>query len=65
MEGCVVLSHVQLLVTPWAVAHQAPLSMGFSRQGYCSGLLFTLQVEWNDWLVEKRRSLETRWGRKS
>ena len=24
--------------TAWTVAHQAPLSMGFSRQGYCSGL---------------------------
>ena len=26
--------------TPWAVAPQAPLSMGFSRQGYWSGLPF-------------------------
>ena len=26
------------LVTPWTVAHQAPLSMGFSRQEYWSGL---------------------------
>ena len=26
-------------VTPWTVAHQAPLSMGFSRQEYWSGLL--------------------------
>ena len=25
------LSHVQLFVTPWSVAHQAPLSMEFSR----------------------------------
>ena len=32
------LSHVQLLVTRWTVAHQAPLSMGFSRQEYWSGL---------------------------
>ena len=31
-------SHVQLLVIPWTVAHQAPLSMGFSRQEYWSGL---------------------------
>ena len=31
-------SCVQLFVTPWTVAHQAPLSMGFSRQGYWSGL---------------------------
>ena len=28
------------LVTPWTVAHQAPLSMGFSSQEYCSGLPF-------------------------
>ena len=27
-------------VTPWTLAHQAPLSMGFSRQEYWSGLLF-------------------------
>ena len=33
-------SHVQLFVTPWPVAHQAPLSMGFSRQEYWSGLPF-------------------------
>ena len=31
-------SHVQLFVTPWTVVHQAPLSMGFSRQEYWSGL---------------------------
>ena len=34
------LSRVQLFVTPWSVAHQAPLSMGFSRQEYWSGLPF-------------------------
>ena len=28
------------LATPWTVAHQAPLYMGFSRQEYWSGLLF-------------------------
>ena len=32
------LSHVRLLVTPWTAAYQAPLSMGFSRQEYWSGL---------------------------
>ena len=31
-------SYVQLFVAPWTVAHQAPLSMGFSRQEYWSGL---------------------------
>ena len=34
------LSRVQLFATPWTVAHQAPLSMGFSRQEYWSGLPF-------------------------
>ena len=34
------LSHVGLFATPWTVAHQAPLSMGFSRQEYWSGLPF-------------------------
>ena len=33
------LSRVQLFVTPWSVACQAP-SMGFSRQEYWSGLPF-------------------------
>ena len=33
-------SHVQLFVTPWTIAHQAPLSMGFSRQEYWSGSPF-------------------------
>ena len=34
------LSHVRLFATPWTVAHQAPPSMGFSRQEYWSGLPF-------------------------
>ena len=34
------LSHAQLFVTPWTVAHQAPLSTGFSRQEHRSGLPF-------------------------
>ena len=32
------LSRVRLLATPWTAAHQAPLSMGFSRQEYWSGV---------------------------
>ena len=31
-------SCVRLLVTHWTVAHQAPLSLGFSKQEYRSGL---------------------------
>ena len=34
------LSPVQLFATPWTIAHQAPLSMGFPRQEYLSGLPF-------------------------
>ena len=33
-------SHDQLLVTIWTVALQVPLSMGFARQEYQSGLPF-------------------------
>ena len=32
---------VQLSATPWTVVYQAPLSMGFSRQEYWSGLPFS------------------------
>ena len=34
------LSRVQLFVTPWTVAYQAPASLGFSKQEYWSGLPF-------------------------
>ena len=34
------LSHVQFFATPWAVACQVPLFMGFSGQEYCSGFPF-------------------------
>ena len=34
------LSCVQFFAIPWTVAYQIPLSMGFSRQGYWSGLPF-------------------------
>ena len=32
------LRHVRLFATPWTIAHQAPLSMGLSREEYWSGL---------------------------
>ena len=38
--ACLSLSHVQLSETPWTVAHQTPLSLGFPRQEYWSGLPF-------------------------
>ena len=34
------LSSVRLFATPWTAAHQAPPSMGFSRQEYWSGVPF-------------------------
>ena len=39
-EKVELLSRVRLLVTPWTLAHQAPPSMGFSRQEYWNGLPF-------------------------
>ena len=39
------LSHVQLFVTPWTLARQAPVSMEFSRQEYWSTLTFPSPVD--------------------
>ena len=41
------LSRVRLFATPRTVAHQAPPSMGFSRQEYWSGLPFPSILEHN------------------
>ena len=43
-----VLSQVRLFATPWTVAHQAPLSMGFSRQEYWNGLPFPTPGDFPD-----------------
>ena len=40
IQTCVHAHLHQFFVTPWTVAHQAPLSMEFSRQEYWSGLPF-------------------------
>ena len=48
------LSHVQLFVTPWIVAHQALLSMGFSRQEDWSGLSFPSPGDLPDPGIEPR-----------
>ena len=48
------LSHVRLFVTPWTVAHQAPPSMGFSRQEYWSGLPFPSPGDLPDPGIEPR-----------
>ena len=41
LRVCAVLSHVWLFVTLWTVAHQTPLSIGFSRQEYWNVLPFS------------------------
>ena len=48
------LSRVQLFETPWTVAPQAPLSMGFSRQEYWSGLPFPSPGDLPDPGIEPR-----------
>ena len=40
-------SHVWCFMTPWTVAHYAPLSMGLSRQEYWSGLLHSGPMPWS------------------
>ena len=47
-------SRVWLFVTPWTVAHQAPLSLGFSRQEYWSGLPFPSPGDLSDPGIEPR-----------
>ena len=41
-------------MTPWTVAHQAPLSMGFPRLEYCSGLPFPSPEDLLDPEIEPR-----------
>ena len=48
------LGRVQFFVTPWTVAPQAPLSMGFSRQEYWSGLPFPAAGDLPDLGTEPR-----------
>ena len=50
------LSRVRLFVTLWTVAYRAPLYMGFSRQGYWSGLPFPFPGELPDPEIEPRSS---------
>ena len=57
------LSRVRLLVTSWTAAHQAPLSMGFSRQEQWSG--FPLPSPTHSWRIpwtKKPGRLYSAWG---
>ena len=51
-----ILTHVQLFATPRTIACQAPLSMGFSRQEYWSGLPFPSPGDIPDPGIESRPS---------
>ena len=44
--GGLVAKSCPTLATPWTVAHQTPLSMGFSRQEYWSELPFPSPTGW-------------------
>ena len=68
VNGCI-LSHVRLFATPWPVACQAPLSMGFSRKQYWSGLLFPLPgdipdpgIEFTSPALQAASLLLSHWG---
>jgi len=50
MLSCSVVS--DFFVTPWTIAHQAPLSMGFSRQEYWSRLPFPPPGDLSDSEIE-------------
>ena len=53
------LSRVQLFATPWTVAYQAPLSLGFSRQEHWSGLPFPSPMDESDNESEVAQSCRT------
>ena len=56
-EGCgglVAKSLTRVLMTSWTIAHQAPLSMGFSRQEYWSGLPFPSPGDFPDSGIKPR-----------
>ena len=48
------LSRVRLFATPWTVAHQAPPTIGFSRQEYWTGLPFSSPGDLPDPGIEPR-----------
>ena len=63
LQGCVcvfALSHVRLFVTLWTAVHQAPLSMGFSRQQHWNELPFPSSGDLPNPGIEPRSLLSCR-----
>ena len=56
------LSRIRLLATPWTAAYQAPLSMGFSRQEYWSGVPLPSPNTMFTW---RQKRFETSKGRRA
>ena len=56
-EVCVCCSVMSDSATPWTVAHQAPLSMGFPRQEYWSGVPFPSPGDLPDLGIKPRSSV--------
>ena len=52
MRFCMCAQSCRVFATPLTVAHQAPLSVGFSRQKYCSGLPFPSPGDLSDLGIE-------------
>ena len=61
LHACM-LSGVQLFATPWTVAHQAPLSMAFSRQEDWSGLSFPTPCDLSDPGIEPSCPASPAWA---
>ena len=55
------LSRVQLFVTPWTIACQAPLSVGFPRQEHWTGLPFSSLGDFPDLGIEPMSCLLFTW----
>ena len=53
------LSHAWLLATPWTAAHQAPPSMGFSRQEYWSGVPYARLTYFPPKWVKKIKEMDS------
>ena len=63
LDACLVISFMLFLANLWTIACQAPLSMGFSRQEYWSGLPFPSLGDLPNPGIEPMSLMSTRIGR--